>query len=69
MSTATTLPFQRHATLGMSVLVLNRSFVAVHVTNVRRALALLFRDVAEVVHILTMKIMLGGQLICRKPGK
>ena len=51
MSTATTLPFQRHATLGMSVLVLNRSFVAVHVTNVRRALALLFRDVAEVVHI------------------
>ena len=30
---------------------LNRSFVAVHVTNVRRALALLFRDIAEVVHI------------------
>ena len=37
--------------LGLSVLVLNRSFVAVHVTNVRRALTLLFRDLAEVVHI------------------
>ena len=32
---------------------LNRSFVAVHVTNVRRALALLFRDIAEVVHMVT----------------
>jgi 5-methylcytosine-specific restriction endonuclease McrA len=39
------------ATLGLSVLVLNRSFVAVHITNVRRALTLLFRDLAEVVHI------------------
>lgn len=39
------------ATLGMSVLVLNRSFVAVQVTNVRRAIALLFRELAEVVHI------------------
>ena len=37
--------------LGMSVLVLNRSFVAVHVTNVRRALALLFRELAEVIHV------------------
>ena len=37
--------------LGMSVLVLNRSFVAVHVTNVRRALTLLFRDLAEVIHV------------------
>ena len=37
--------------LGLSVLVLNRSFVAVHITNVRRALTLLFRDLAEVVHI------------------
>jgi len=36
--------------LGLSVLVLNRSFVAVHVTNVRRALTLLFRELAEVVH-------------------
>lgn len=37
--------------LGLSVLVLNRSFVAVHVTNVRRAITLLFRDLAEVVHV------------------
>ena len=37
--------------LTMSVLVLNRSFVAVHVTNVRRAISLLFRELAEVVHI------------------
>lgn len=38
-------------TLGVSVLVLNRSFVAVHITNVRRAITLLFRQLAEVVHI------------------
>ena len=38
-------------TLGLSVLVLNRSFVAVHITNVRRAITLLFRQLAEVVHI------------------
>jgi len=37
-------------TLGLSVLVLNRSFVAVHITNVRRAIVLLFRQLAEVVH-------------------
>jgi 5-methylcytosine-specific restriction endonuclease McrA len=37
--------------LGLSVLVLNRSFVAVHVTNVRRAVTLLFRELAEVVHV------------------
>jgi len=37
--------------LSLSVLVLNRSFVAVHITNVRRAIALLFRHLAEVVHI------------------
>jgi 5-methylcytosine-specific restriction endonuclease McrA len=37
--------------LGLSVLVLNRSFVAVHVTNVRRAITLLFRDLAEVVDV------------------
>ena len=39
------------ASLALSVLVLNRSFVAVHIVNVRRALTLLFRDLAEVVHI------------------
>jgi len=37
--------------LGLSVLVLNRSFVAVHITNVRRSITLLFRQLAEVVHI------------------
>jgi 5-methylcytosine-specific restriction endonuclease McrA len=37
--------------LSLSVLVLNRSFVAVHITNVRRAITLLFRELAEVVHI------------------
>jgi len=39
------------SSLGLSVLVLNRSFVAVHITNVRRAITLLFRHLAEVVHI------------------
>jgi 5-methylcytosine-specific restriction endonuclease McrA len=38
------------APLSLSVLVLNRSFVAVHIVNVRRALTLLFRQLAEVVH-------------------
>lgn len=37
--------------LGSSVLVLNRHYVAVHVINARRALSLLFRDYAEVIHI------------------
>ena len=51
-SIALTLPSQRQPTsLGLSVLVLNRSFVAVHITNVRRAITLLFRQLAEVVHI------------------
>lgn len=39
-----------HSALRLSVLVLNRSFVAVHVVNVRRAIGLLFRRLAEVVH-------------------
>ena len=51
-SIALTLPSPRQPTsLGLSVLVLNRSFVAVHITNVRRAITLLFRQLAEVVHI------------------
>lgn len=37
--------------LNLSVLVLNRSFVAMHVINVRRAIVLLFRSLAEVVHV------------------
>lgn len=54
-ATAVTLeaPTDRHSpsALGLSVLVLNRSFVAVHVVNVRRAIGLLFRRLAEVVHV------------------
>lgn len=54
-ATAATLeaPTDRHSpsALGLSVLVLNRSFVAVHVVNVRRAIGLLFRRLAEVVHV------------------
>jgi 5-methylcytosine-specific restriction endonuclease McrA len=37
--------------LSHSVLVLNRNYMAVHVVNVRRAIALLFRDLAEVIHL------------------
>ncbi|MBX3415506.1 MAG: HNH endonuclease [Pirellulales bacterium] len=37
--------------LGASVLVLNRLYVAVHVINVRRAFSLLFRELAEVIHL------------------
>jgi 5-methylcytosine-specific restriction endonuclease McrA len=37
--------------LSSSVLVLNRFYMAVHVMNVRRALGLLFRELAEVIHL------------------
>jgi 5-methylcytosine-specific restriction endonuclease McrA len=37
--------------LSASVLVLNRFYVAIHVINVRRAFGLLFRDLAEVIHV------------------
>jgi 5-methylcytosine-specific restriction endonuclease McrA len=37
--------------LSASVLVLNRMYLAVHVVSVRRALSLLCRDLAEVIHI------------------
>lgn len=37
--------------LSANVLVLNRFYVAVHVVNARRGLALLYRDHAEVVHL------------------
>ena len=51
-SHAFALPAQHQSpSLGLSVLVLNRSFVAVQITNVRRAITLLFRELAEVVHI------------------
>jgi len=37
--------------LSSSVLVLNRHYLAVHVVSVRRAIGLLFRELAEVIHI------------------
>ncbi|MEX2185182.1 MAG: HNH endonuclease [Pirellulales bacterium] len=37
--------------LSSSVLVLNRHYMAVHVINVRRAFALLVRELAEVIHV------------------
>lgn len=51
MTTAVLPATQAPGALGLSVLVLNRSFVAVHITNVRRAITLLFRQLAEVVHL------------------
>ncbi|MDZ4818480.1 MAG: HNH endonuclease [Planctomycetota bacterium] len=39
------------SSLSSSVLVLNRFYMAVHVINVRRALCLLFRELAEVIHM------------------
>ena len=37
--------------LGSSVLVLNRGYMAVHIVNVRRAFALLYRELAEVLDV------------------
>lgn len=37
--------------LSSSVLILNRHYLAIHVVNVRRAIGLLFRNLAEVIHI------------------
>jgi 5-methylcytosine-specific restriction endonuclease McrA len=37
--------------LHASVLVLNRLYMAIHVVNVRRAFGLLFRELAEVIHL------------------
>src|ERR1700704_5926196 len=37
--------------LSVSVLVLNRFYMAVHVINVRRAFGLLCRELAEVIHL------------------
>jgi len=37
--------------LNTSVLVLNRSYMAVHVVNARRAFVLIYRELAEVIHI------------------
>ena len=40
-----------NAALSSSVLLLNRQYVAIHVVDVRRAFVLLFRQLAEVIHI------------------
>lgn len=37
--------------MASNVLVLNRHFMAIRVVNVRRAFSLLFRDLAEVIHV------------------
>ena len=44
-------PAQPSPPLRASVLVLNRLYVAIHVVNVRRAFCLLYRDLAEVIHL------------------
>ncbi len=44
-------PSQASCPLGNSVLVLNRLYLAIHVTNVRRAFSLLCRDLAEVIDV------------------
>ena len=48
--TATAFP-RSYDPLSASVLVLNRFFMAVRVINIRRAFALLYKDVAEVVSV------------------
>ena len=42
---------QTATALNSSVLVLNRFYMAVHVVSVRRALVLLYRELAEVIHV------------------
>lgn len=45
------MTFVAPSALNASVLVLNRSYLAVHIINVRRAFALMLRELAEVIHI------------------
>ncbi len=45
------MPVAQSSALSSSVLVLNRSYLAVHVCNVPRAFSLLLKDLAEVIHI------------------
>src|SRR5215212_5067603 len=40
-----------YSALDASVLVLNKTFMAVHIISVRRAFCLLCKDLAEVVHL------------------
>ncbi|MGC4006257.1 MAG: HNH endonuclease [Pirellulales bacterium] len=44
-------PLRQHTALSSSVLVLNRFYLAVHIINVRRAVALLCREMAKVIHL------------------
>ena len=48
---ASSVALKAPGSTGQSVLVLNRLYTAVHVVNVRRAICLLFRELAEVIHI------------------
>jgi 5-methylcytosine-specific restriction endonuclease McrA len=50
-SSGPTTPPPSNASLSASVLVLNRLYMAVHIINIRRAFCLLYRDLAEVVHL------------------
>lgn len=43
--------YEKKSALNGSVLVLNRFYMAVHVVSVRRALILLYRKIAEVIHV------------------
>lgn len=45
------MPVASSPALNASVLLLNRQYVAIHVVDVRRAFCLLFRRLAEVIHI------------------
>jgi 5-methylcytosine-specific restriction endonuclease McrA len=44
-------PVAQHSCLQTSVLVLNRQYMVVHVVTARRAFGLLYRELAEVIHV------------------
>ncbi|MEE2827104.1 MAG: HNH endonuclease, partial [Planctomycetota bacterium] len=44
-------PSRTDSSLNGSVLVLNRFYMAVHIVSVRRALVILYRELAEVIHV------------------
>ena len=61
--------------LSSSVLVLNRLYMAVHVVSVRRAFGLLFRELAEVIHVedrdstpTTISIVRAKSASCGRPS-
>ncbi len=45
------LPFTLTSGLDAKVLILNRNYLAIRVTSARRAFGMLFRDLAEVIHV------------------